>query len=81
VLRAGGELRLSAKLPIVSARERPELILTAPIFLDNINLLGFGDDNKGGNFGETCQYFDIVGGISADKSSQSVFSYQVAIIR
>ncbi len=61
VLRAGGELRLSAKSPIVSARELPEFILTKSILLDNINLLGFGDDNNRRNFGETCQFFDIVG--------------------
>ena len=57
VLRAGGELRLSAKSPIISARARPEFILTEPIFLDNINLLSFGDDNNKWKFWRNMSIF------------------------
>jgi hypothetical protein len=58
VLSAGGKIRLSAKSPIVSARERPEFIFTAPIFLDRVNLLVSETIAIRAIFPGICQYFD-----------------------
>jgi hypothetical protein len=52
----------------------PGFILTDNIFVDQINVLSFGDENHKGIFGGTCQYFDIVDPTASEKNSQSACS-------